>query len=261
MLFVLSCRSCDDSLLSVQAILPVAFCLYRMCADSGVIVQVAQAVLVPLLVDKEKVGPSSLRAIKSMMVMQPPPSFQVTPLPLLVHTCCSCSSCCSHGLITRCTNRQVYARDHLSSGCMSLWQAAHSTATINSPAAAQVDALQQQPFGKTAVLVGQMHATSSTSSNCCAGIIVLKVCGVQIDGGQVGVAGPPAGAVQQSKTSDALYLPSATASWRMNMLTDGNLSDAFFRQIKCANPIAPMHLHEPSYVNATRQMMAHEQVH
>lgn len=40
-------------------------------------VQVAQAVLVPLLVDKDKVGPSSLRAIKSMMVMQPPPSFQV----------------------------------------------------------------------------------------------------------------------------------------------------------------------------------------
>lgn len=40
-------------------------------------VQVAQAVLVPLLVDKDKVGPSSLRAIKSMMVMQPPPSFLV----------------------------------------------------------------------------------------------------------------------------------------------------------------------------------------
>lgn len=36
--------------------------------------------LVPLLVDKDKVGPSSLRAIKSMMVMQPPPTFQVNAL-------------------------------------------------------------------------------------------------------------------------------------------------------------------------------------
>jgi len=36
-----------------------------------------------LLVDKDKVGPSSLRAIKSMMVMQPPPSFTVSPLPAL----------------------------------------------------------------------------------------------------------------------------------------------------------------------------------
>ena len=43
-----------------------------MCA-----VQIAQAVLVPLLVSKEKVGPSSLTAIKAMMVMQPPPNFTV----------------------------------------------------------------------------------------------------------------------------------------------------------------------------------------
>jgi len=46
----------------------------------------AQAVLVPLLVCKEKVGPSSLRAIRSMMVMQPPPSFTVCSLPLSLST-------------------------------------------------------------------------------------------------------------------------------------------------------------------------------
>lgn len=50
------------------------------------VVQVAQAVLVPLLVDKDKVGPSSLRAIKSMMVMQPPPSFQVRCILIFVVT-------------------------------------------------------------------------------------------------------------------------------------------------------------------------------
>ncbi len=49
-------------------------------------VQMAQAVLVPLLVCKEKVGPSSLRAIRSMMVMQPPPSFTVCSLPLSLST-------------------------------------------------------------------------------------------------------------------------------------------------------------------------------
>ena len=36
----------------------------------------AQAVLVPLLVDKEAVGPSGVRAIQSMMVMAPTPDFQ-----------------------------------------------------------------------------------------------------------------------------------------------------------------------------------------
>lgn len=40
-------------------------------------VQIAQAVLVPLLVNKEKIGPSSLKAIKSMMVMEPPLNFEV----------------------------------------------------------------------------------------------------------------------------------------------------------------------------------------
>lgn len=44
----------------------------------SVIAQVAQAVLVPLLVNKEKIGPSSLKAIKSMMVMDPPLDFKVT---------------------------------------------------------------------------------------------------------------------------------------------------------------------------------------
>ncbi|KAL0055979.1 hypothetical protein WJX82_006321 [Trebouxia sp. C0006] len=91
--------------------------------------QMAQAVLVPLLVCKEKVGPSSLRAIRSMMVMQPPPSFTV-------------------------------------------------------------------------------------------------------EQGQLGVEEPPAGAADQSRQSRDLYVPSATASWRMNMLTQGNLPDDSFRQIK-----------------------------
>ncbi|KAL0028357.1 hypothetical protein WJX77_001655 [Trebouxia sp. C0004] len=91
--------------------------------------QMAQAVLVPLLVSKEKVGPSSLRAIRSMMVMQPPPSFTV-------------------------------------------------------------------------------------------------------EQGQVDVEEPPAGAADQSRQSRDLYVPSATASWRMNMLTQGNLPDDSFRQIK-----------------------------
>lgn len=39
--------------------------------------QVAQAVLVPLLVDKDNVGPTGVKAIQSMMVMQPTPDFQV----------------------------------------------------------------------------------------------------------------------------------------------------------------------------------------
>ena len=40
-------------------------------------VQVAQAVLIPLLVDKMKVGPAGQRSIKNMMMMMPPTSFQV----------------------------------------------------------------------------------------------------------------------------------------------------------------------------------------
>ena len=47
-------------------------------------VQIAQAVLVPLLVNKEKIGPSSLTAIKSMMVMEPPLNFEVCTLLLSV---------------------------------------------------------------------------------------------------------------------------------------------------------------------------------
>ncbi|EIE26428.1 alpha/beta-hydrolase [Coccomyxa subellipsoidea C-169] len=39
--------------------------------------QVAQAVLVPLLVDKDNVGPTGVKAIQSMMVMQPTPDFQL----------------------------------------------------------------------------------------------------------------------------------------------------------------------------------------
>ena len=60
---------------------PALICLCDTCG--GVVnTQVAQAVLVPLLVDKEKVGPSALRAIKAMMVMQPPPSFKVRHQPV-----------------------------------------------------------------------------------------------------------------------------------------------------------------------------------
>lgn len=55
---------------------------------------------------------------------------------------------------------------------------------------------------------------------------------MKIGEGEAGVAEGPAGPVQQSKQSDAWYLPSATASWRMNMLTHGNLPDASFRQIR-----------------------------
>lgn len=43
-------------------------------------VQVAQAVLIPLLVDKMKVGPAGQRSIKNMMMMMPPTSFQVRRL-------------------------------------------------------------------------------------------------------------------------------------------------------------------------------------
>ena len=39
-------------------------------------VQVAQAVLVPFLVDKTNVGGSGLVSIKKMMLMQPAPDFQ-----------------------------------------------------------------------------------------------------------------------------------------------------------------------------------------
>ncbi|CAL8466723.1 g6259 [Coccomyxa elongata] len=38
--------------------------------------QAAQAVLVPLLVDKDNVGPTGMKAIQSMMVMEPTPDFQ-----------------------------------------------------------------------------------------------------------------------------------------------------------------------------------------
>ena len=78
--------------------------------------QVCQAVLVPLLVNKEKIGPSSLKAIKSMMLMEPPLNFKVTlaslltsqdapsitgqaaltrkgqhPVPVCIWFCCVCS--------------------------------------------------------------------------------------------------------------------------------------------------------------------------
>ena len=45
--------------------------------------QLAQAVLVPLLVDKDNVGPSGLKAITNMMTMRPTPDFNVSPSPLL----------------------------------------------------------------------------------------------------------------------------------------------------------------------------------
>ena len=41
--------------------------------------QLAQAVLVPLLVDKDNVGPSGLKAITNMMTMRPTPDFNVSP--------------------------------------------------------------------------------------------------------------------------------------------------------------------------------------
>ncbi len=40
--------------------------------------QLAQAVLVPLLVDKDNVGPSGLKAITGMMTMRPTPDFDVS---------------------------------------------------------------------------------------------------------------------------------------------------------------------------------------
>ena len=50
---------------------------------------------------------------------------------------------------------------------------------------------------------------------------------------ELGVTQAPASdAAERSKKSRDLYLPSATASWRMNMLTSGNLPDASFRQIR-----------------------------
>ena len=59
-----------------------------------------------------------------------------------------------------------------------------------------------------------------------------KLTSAKVDEGQLGVASRPAGPLEQSKQSDAWYLPSATASWRMNMLTHGNLPEASFRRIK-----------------------------
>lgn len=47
-------------------------------------VQLAQAVLVPLLVDKDNVGPSGLKAITNMMTMRPTPDFNVSNLSLLL---------------------------------------------------------------------------------------------------------------------------------------------------------------------------------
>ena len=66
----------------------------------------------------------------------------------------------------------------------------------------------------------------------CQSHVPDNLSGVKMDEGQLGVAGGPAGPLEESKQSDAWYLPSATASWRMNMLTHGNLPEASFRQIK-----------------------------
>lgn len=59
---------------------------------------------------------------------------------------------------------------------------------------------------------------------------------LQVEEGQLGREEPPAGAAEQSSRSRDLYVPSATASWRMNMLTHGNLPDASFKQIKSVMP-------------------------
>ena len=100
------------------------------------------------------------------------------------------------------------------------------------------------------VLPDTLHAEPSLCSTACLHMLVKqylfqvsylihcqchvpdKLSGVKMDDGQLGVAGGPAGPLEQSKQSDAWYLPSATASWRMNMLTYGNLPEASFRQIK-----------------------------
>lgn len=52
--------------------------------------QAAQAVLVPLLVDKDNVGPTGMKAIQSMMVMEPTPDFQVVCLLHLDHVMPPC---------------------------------------------------------------------------------------------------------------------------------------------------------------------------
>lgn len=50
----------------------------------------AQAVLVPFLVDKDQIGSPGMAAIRRMMVMDPPPAFQVYPNPLTLNlNCCS----------------------------------------------------------------------------------------------------------------------------------------------------------------------------
>ena len=60
--------------------------------------QLAQAVLVPLLVDKDNVGPSGLKAITGMMTMRPTPDFDVSAplrsnvdLPRTTHADVKCS--------------------------------------------------------------------------------------------------------------------------------------------------------------------------
>ena len=60
-------------------------------------VQLAQAVLVPLLVDKDNVGPSGMKAITNMMTMRPTPDFNVIHLPFAppMKDCSSPDSCCS----------------------------------------------------------------------------------------------------------------------------------------------------------------------
>ena len=82
----------------------IHFCCRSQKCDG---VQVAQAVLVPLLVDKEKVGPSSLRAIKSMMVMQPPPTFTVRPALLTIISFCMLSCKAAETLLNVCTGNKA----------------------------------------------------------------------------------------------------------------------------------------------------------
>ena len=56
--------------------------------------QLAQAVLVPLLVDKDNVGPSGLKAITGMMTMRPTPDFDVSLSPAEQSDIAAHNPCC-----------------------------------------------------------------------------------------------------------------------------------------------------------------------
>jgi len=153
----------------------------------------AQAVLVPFLVDKESIGAPGLAAVRSMMVMDPPPAYRVpypTPAPrstrhhgpaqMLVS-----ASRSRHGL-TACPRH----------GCKAL----HGGAAGEGPA--WVERTDARLWGRAQPERGFVDA------------------------------GGGAPAAQSAAAGGGFYAPAATASWRLRLLRTADMSDAAIASIR-----------------------------